>query len=202
MRDAVHYRAKKLRTQYDQSLAEHKILSRIIAGQHASFVIGHVDDSHYRTEIAVLSWGTLMVHGDIDTVVFQRCSYKHWRQVLNWLSGENYDYAEEKAVIGVSDPALARVVDPDVAKDHICYYRRHRYMEKETARAAWNHVENGEVMYARDRIYEDTEDAELIIGTCTAPRVFMAQAAITKLCRLLEAEEADGKFSYALGGDL
>lgn len=190
MRNARHHRAQRIRAMYDKSVKDHVILRRHIQDEsHASFVIGRPGESHYQSEIVVLSWGHLLVHGDVDAVIFGRCSYKGWRQVLGWMSGDNYDYAEEKASIGSTCSEMARSVDSDVAESDIVYWRRQKYIDQETARQALDLVKGGDTHLAQTLIYEKTGDFELSIATCTNCRVFMAQALITKLCELLDAED-------------
>lgn len=185
-------RAADLRRRYDNNLKDHVILSRHVADEgHASFAVGRPGDSAFMAEVALLSFGTVLVHGDVDTVIFARCSYKGWRQKLSWLADTNYDYAEEKAAIGSGCSGMARCVETAIAVSDIAYHRRQLDLDKETAREARDLCLDGDVHSANSLIYEKTGDFEICdLGQCTAPRVFMAQAVLSKLNALLIAEEA------------
>lgn len=186
-----HERALRLQKQYRGSMANHVILSRVIMNERqASFTIGRPRESSYTAEIVVLCWGHLLVHGDIDAVIFGVCSgYESWRDVLEWMARADYGYAEEKASIGSTCSAMARCFDDEVALSKICYWRRRGYIpDKEAARELWEHVQSGEWHEAQTALYGI--DFELRLDDVTHPRVFMAQAAITKLCELLAAEES------------
>ena len=185
-------RAAELRRLYEGDVKAHVIRSRHIADEeHATFVVGRpAGDSFFLAEVALLSFGTVLVHGDVDTVVFARCSYKSWRQKLSWLSDWNYDYAEEKAAIGSGKSSMARCIEPELAVSDIAYYRRQLYMDKATARAATDLCLDGDVESAKRLLYDRTGEAEICdLGSCTDPRVFSALAILAKLSELLRIEE-------------
>lgn len=146
--------------------------------------------SVYCAEVVTLRCGGLLVHGDVDTVCFSRCSYKHWRQVLSWMGDYNYGYAEEKAAIGGT--LDARVFDPAVARADILEYRRHKTLDNYAARELWDRSDDDSAQEFAGRVYDLTEDYELpgSIGWCTGSRVLMAQAALRRLLTLLGPEEA------------
>jgi hypothetical protein len=186
-----HERAVRRRADCDKAVAKHELLiEHVIDAGRAVFTIGRPGDSTYIAEIAVLSFGMVYVNGDVDAVVFGRCSYKTWRQRLGWLRGTNYDYAEEKASIGSTCSEMARGHDVDVARADVLYWRRQKELDRETAREAWDLLGDDEFHDAQRLLYQRTGDCELTIGTCTRSRVIMAQACITKLCELLDAREA------------
>ena len=112
-----HERALRLQKQYRGSMANHVILSRVLMTERqASFTIGRPGDSTYTAEIVVLRWGHLLVHGDVDAVIFGVCNgYESWRDVLDWMGRADYGYAEEKASIGSTCSAMARCFDDEVA---------------------------------------------------------------------------------------
>lgn len=186
-----HDRALQLQKMYRENMANHVILARSVMNEkQASFTIGKLGESFYVAEIVVLRWGHLLVHGDVDAVIFGTCNgYKSWRDVLDWMNRASYDYAEEKASIGSTCSQMARAFDAEVALWKICNWRRQGYIpDKESAREVWDLVQSGEWHEAQNRLW--SVDCELGLSTVTLPRVFMAQAAITKLCELLDAENA------------
>ena len=186
-----HARALHLKKMYRENMANHVILARSITNEkQASFTIGNPGESFYIAEIVVLRWGHLLVHGDVDAVIFGVCSgYKSWRDVLNWMNRADYGYAEEKASIGSTCSEMARGFDEEVALWKICDWRRHGYIpDKESAREVWDLIQSGDWHEAQNKLW--SMDFELGLATVTLPRVFMAQAAITRLCELLDAENA------------
>lgn len=184
-------RAAKLRAQYDSWISRHVILSRhVLDTGRAVFLVGQPDRSEYRAEIAMLGHGTVFVNGDVDAVVFGICSHKTWQGKLWWLCGTNYGYAEEKASIGSTCSKMARDYDPDIAGADVCDWRRHGYLNREDARAVYDLVHNDEIHDAQNELYRRTGDCELVLGEVTNCRVILAQALITKLCGLLEAEDS------------
>lgn len=186
-----HARALQLQKMYRENMANHVILARAIMNEkQASFTIGKPGESFYIAEVVVLRWGHILVHGDVDAVIFGTCSgYKSWRDVLDWMSRADYRYAEEKASIGSTCSQMARGFDEEVALWKICSWRRQGYIpDKESAREVWDLVQSGEWHEAQNRLW--SIDFELGLSTVTLPRVFMAQAAIKRLCELLDAEAA------------
>lgn len=186
-----HDRALRLQKICRDDMVNHVIAARSIMNEkQASFTISGPGDSTYCAEIVVLRWGHLLVHGDLDAVIFGVCSgYKSWRDVLNWMNRSDYGYAEEKASIGSTCSEMARCFDDEVALSKICQWRRQRYIaDRETARELWDHVQSGEWHEAQNMLYGI--DFELRLDTVTHPRVFRAIAAIKKLCELLDAEAA------------
>jgi hypothetical protein len=181
-----------LQAQYDRLMERHVIISRLIESPGlARFVVGRPGDSAYRAEVVVLCWGHLLVHGDVDTVVFGRCSYRGWRQIIAWLADTNYDYAEEKAAIGTGCQEMAREFEAEIAVGDVLWLRREKHLSAAAARTILGLVMNGDAHGARQMIYDETDDGELCdIGMCTAQRVFMAQAILRRLDALLLAEEA------------
>ena len=184
-----HERAMALRADYDRCMADHRIDSRhIIDAERAVFVIGRPESGMYRAEIAALAHGSVLVHGDIDTVLFSYCGYRGWRQKLGWLRDGCYTYAEEKAAIGTS-MYIAREFDEDIAITDLLSWRRHRDVSREVAREVLDIIRAGDYRRAQDTLYAETGDAELVFGKVTACRVLMAQAALSRLCTLLDQEE-------------
>ena len=186
-----HERALRLQKLCADSVANHVILARSIMNEkQASFTIGTPGDSTYTAEIVMLRWGHLLVHGDLDAVIFGVCSgYKSWRELLQWMNRADYGYAEEKASIGSTCSEMARCFDDEVALSKICEWRRQGYIaDRETARELWDHVQGGEWHEAQMMLYGI--DFELRLDTVTHPRVFRALAAVKKLCELLDAEAA------------
>ena len=178
-------RARILRASDDRELVNHVLLSKhVIDDSRAVFELGQPDSSTYYAEVACLRSG-VFVHGDVDSVIFERCSYKLWREKLSWMRGHNPDYAEEKASIGASNPAMAAVVDVDVAIGDILWWRREGTLGKDDTVDIYKLLTDGETYEAQQLLYARTGDGELRLGWCTAPRVLMAQAVITRLCELL-----------------
>jgi hypothetical protein len=140
-------------------------------------------------EIALLRFGQIVVHGDLDSVIFGHfhTQGKTWRDHLEWIAGSDWSYAEEKASIGGS---LARVDDEEVALSDLLDWRRHRYIDCRQARKIWKAIEADGVEHARWVAWEECSgglEAEDVgaLGRCTAPRVIAAQAAITRAHLLL-----------------
>jgi hypothetical protein len=180
-------RARSLRAYYDKSLERHELLSRAVVDEsRAMFEIGVPGDSAYYAEVCCVRAG-LFVHGDVDTVLFERCSYKTWQQKLAWMRGDNVDYAEEKASIGSGLSEMARVVDGDVAIGDLLYWRREGVIDKDDAADIYKLISDGDLHEAQAELYRKTGDFELRLGVCTSPRVIMGLAVVTTLCRLLAA---------------
>jgi hypothetical protein len=188
-------RASALRASDDRELVSHVLLSKhVIDDSRAVFEIGQPESSTFYAEVACLRSG-VFVHGDVESVIFERCSYKLWREKLSWMRGHNPDYAEEKAHIGASNAAMASVVDIDVAIGDLLWWRREGTLGKEDTVDVYSLLtRDGDVHEAQALLYERTGDAEMRLGWCTASRVIMAQAVITKLCSLL-AENGEEYFS-------
>jgi hypothetical protein len=186
-----HDRAAKIAQQYDGYLSKLQLADRHEGPTPAlaRFWLQEPGSSIYCAEVVTLRCGGLLVHGDVDTVCFSRCSYKHWRQVVSWMGNHNYTYAEEKASIGGTKDA--RVYEPSVALADVLYYRRHKILDADQAFELWENAdEDGPQDFAR-RVYDLTGDCELpgSIGWCTGSRVLMAQAALRRLLALLGPEE-------------
>lgn len=182
-------RELKLRRLYDKSLERHAITSRqIVSPEQALFTLRRPDTNNFCVQVCCLQWGTLMVHGDVETVLFSQCSYKTWEAKLGWMRGRNYDYAQEKVYIGTGCREMAYEFDPDVAQAQILRWRRDKSIDADTAREAQRLVGNGEHHEARAVV--GAADFELDLGSCVNSRVILALAVVTKLCELLDAEEA------------
>jgi hypothetical protein len=179
-----HALALKLRARYDENVAEHVIQSQhVIDASRAIFRVGKPGSPFYAAEVAALGFGTVYVNGDVDAVVFGTCSDRTWQEKLTWLAGDNYGYAEEKASIGSSCSEMARRHDPECAKADVLRWRRDKSLDADVAREAIEAIDNDDFYAAQHAIYRSTYERAL--HQCTAPRVLMAQALITKLCDLL-----------------
>ena len=135
-------------------------------------------------EVVVLRGGSLLVHGDCDTVVFS--SYyrpKHPRQVVEWIATCGWDYATQKASIGGS---IARVWDQDVVVESVCRWRRSKTITSEQARELVDLSEDSCSFFAKLHSFEYYDLTYEHFGMVTAPRVFAAQAVLRKLKSLLE----------------
>lgn len=134
-------------------------------------------------EIVVLRGGSLLVHGDCDTVVFS--SYhkpKHPRQVVEWIAKCGWDYATQKASIGSS---IARVWHRDVVVESVCHWRRSRLVTSEHARDLVETSGDSGLFFAKLHSFGYYELTYEHFGMVTAPRVFAAQAVLRKLSNLL-----------------
>jgi len=192
-------RLVKLRRMYDKDLAQHEITSRQIVGaERALFILRRPGESNFCAEVCCLAWGTLMVHGDVETAVFSRCSYTNWEAKLGWMRGHSYDYAQEKLSIGTGCRAMAYCFDEEVAQEQIVYWRRQKYIDADTAREAQLLVRNGEHHEARSVVA--SANFELDLGMTVDSRVVMALAVVTKLCELLDAEEAAARAERPIAG--
>lgn len=191
----MHYKSRlereaDLRNWFEKAHSESVLLKQdVIAPNRALYVIGRPKSSAYRTEIAVLSWGTLLVHGDIDTVVFANYfNAKNPREVIAWMANASSGHAREKASIG-SGGKIAQDVDLDIAVKDLLEIRRQGYISADCAREANAYLKNGDLEAAKRAIYEFSGDAELCdLGSVVDSRIFMAQAALQRLLFLLDTQ--------------
>lgn len=144
-------------------------------------------------EVVVLRGGSLLVHGDMDTVVFSNY-HRPWRarQVIAWMANKNsdYGYATGKAGLGGS---IAKCFDDEVAFSRVLEFRRRGTIDKGVARELTDLLRAGtDQREFSTRMYELTLDPELCsLGTVTDPRVFMALAVCQRLMDLLEVYDKD-----------
>lgn len=131
-------------------------------------------------EVVVLRGGSLLVHGDCDTVVFSSF-YKpsHPRQVVDWMATDNYGYAEEKASIGGSK---ARCWDDEVARAAVLSWRRERRITHVLAERLMDAISDSgphgfQIELYRNELYELGSD----VYEVTEGRVFGAQAVLRRL---------------------
>jgi hypothetical protein len=184
---SAHQRAKDLMAMYERdceplllkSVEEKGVLGRYLLMPPSGFLMW--------AEVVVLRAGCLLVHGDVDTVVFSNFyKPKTPRDVLEWMGSKDtcYTYAEEKASIGGS---IARCFDEYVALRRVLEYRRNGTLDREQARQLKELLDDGTSQQEfSTRMYELTRDPELCsLGTVTDQRVFMALAVIKRLLKLL-----------------
>lgn len=134
-------------------------------------------------EVVVLRGGSLLVHGDCDTVVFSNY-YKptHPRQVVEWIAASDWDYATEKASIGGS---IARVWDEDVVAESVCRWRRDKAITAEHERDLMDAIGTPGIFFSALHSFGYYDLTHQHFGMVTSPRVFAACAVLRKLKKLL-----------------
>ena len=211
---------KNTEKQAGEAFSNHTIRSR----EDGRWVIARCKDGEwsniYLAEIIVGVFGSLIVHGDIDAVIFGNYGKNSDPlQVVNWIAHSSIcGYLESKAIIGMTaqdSHSMVKRFDPDVAiweinghiKDRL-EERESEYSDKDETHdeeiAAWRkaiRAVKGGVHWevVRSQLYEDLEDAgysdvsEMIwdIGLVPSIRLYYAQAACRKLLELLESEDAE-----------
>ena len=184
---SAHQRAKDLMAMYERDCEPLLLKSVEEKGVLGRYFLMPPRGSLMWAEVVVLRAGCLLVHGDVDTVVFSNF-YKpqHPRDVLEWMGNKDtcYTYAEQKASIGGS---IARCFDEEVALRRVLEYRRNKTLDHEQARTLTELLKDGTDQHEfSDRMYELTRDPELCsLGTVTDQRVFMALAVLKRLLKLL-----------------
>lgn len=140
-------------------------------------------------EVVVLHAGHLLVHGDIDAVIFGRCGgYESARQVLYWMANAESSYAREKASIGSSNK-IATEWDAEVALWYVHEYGKEGILSDEQVGRLERELfqQNGQHEFVQ-ALNDETGDFELLgAGTVTAREVYNAQAALRRLVEELEA---------------
>ncbi len=98
-------RDKKLKAQAIEAFQEHVLHKE---DDRRWMIARHYEDgsfcNNFWAEIVVLADNSLLVHGDIDSCIFSRCSYNDPRRVLEWVgkhSSISY-YLRQKANIGLN----------------------------------------------------------------------------------------------------
>ena len=141
-------------------------------------------------EVVVLHHGHLLVHGDIDAIVFGICGgYTRARQVLYWMANAEPDYAGEKACIG-GGRKVAYEFEPEVAKWYVReWWMKRGDVDEEAGDLLIGAIEDGqhafiEQIYQTDGL-EPCDDANA--GEVVSRAVIAAQAALRALIRELEA---------------
>jgi hypothetical protein len=142
-------------------------------------------------EIVVLRNGHLLVHGDLDAVIFGWChGYSSPRGVLYWMTDAGPQYAAEKAHHG-SSGKIAEEWDAEVALGYVEGWLADERITEDEAETLRHSVIDGsqqeflEAVCGCKRL--DCEDYEA--GTVTAPQVFNAQAVLRRLVAELEARD-------------
>lgn len=189
-------RNEQLRSQAIREFADHRLLGECYweEGRGARWLIGKPTRVEFRSEIFAGSFGSLLVHGDIDT-----CRFAHygdhgdvWNRLL-WMADctDLGYYVRQKASIGMAGSAEA--YDEDVALYDL---RRARLERTEDGRAcdeliglltdAEKHVDEKHelrgFLSSNDRGWDLWK---LEIGRILAPRVVFAHAALVRTAGLL-----------------
>lgn len=143
-------------------------------------------------EIVVLQGGSVLVHGDCDTVIFS--SYyrpTHPRQVIDWIATSDCDYAEQKAAIGGSQ---SRIWSEELVTERVLQWRREKLVTAAQARQLVEVLKDGgqESFLTELHSFGHHELTSHHFGMVPAPRVFSAQAALRKLKKLLLTSRASG----------
>jgi hypothetical protein len=150
-------------------------------------------DSCYATEVICLWNRALFVGGDIDVVVFAY-GPTEYEQRLRWIGRQHgsTSYLREKAMIGTGKGVVLEWNDDCAASD------LQEALEDEDLELTEN--EQLDIQSAKDRVGDgehavweelsprswDTMEYFQDLGEVISPRVFYAQAAVEKLCELLE----------------
>lgn len=192
-----------------RSFARHQILRYTPGpGFEGSWLVGEPHCSIFRAQVIVTYDCSIIVHGDIDVVCFQRYHggpNTSPAEVIAWMATSSIDYVTEKANIGTGRE-VTEDYDAGVALDNVLWHIREA--EKEAAPdeddengnldeyavrdlALWNSVkerlEDGDSKEEiRQYIYDETHDADLTnIGEVTSARVIWAWMMVRKLHELL-----------------
>lgn len=161
--------------------------------------------SQYACELVVLWGGSILVHGDIDTVMWSRYSDDRYpREVLRWMGrhAKVDGYCVQKAVAG-SGHSLIEVFDPiafeaDLAEKladelEVCAEGSEdpdvseRVTALRDAIVDFTHY-NSDPQTVRCDLQSAGFEGEMLwpLGIVTGARVYFAHAALRRLCALLE----------------
>lgn len=179
------------------------------------WVIQRPKRSEFWAEIMKLEGGKLLIHGDIDPVIFAYYSGGEDNSpeaVLQWVANmwDSPSYAQQKASIGSSSRAYTTDYDPQIAASDI-QFLIDQYVEEFTAeeggletkedeeipepevitglKALFEQVDTLSAVEMWNEIYEVTGDVESsAVGDCIAPRVVYAVAAVRRLVELRKEE--------------
>jgi len=192
---------KQLIAKADSAFEHHTVVET--NGDGDRWYMHRQDDGHFWVEIVALRSGAIMVHGDISSTVFARCSYTDPRSMIAWMGGQYSDYVLEKATIGTGRE-VTHTFRRDVAIDDFEELKE-TYMddasepyspEIEAAFSdaieclrhnndSWDSIVGD--LYMADA---DIEGEDLAgVGYVVAPRVIYANAALRRLNHLLEAKD-------------
>jgi hypothetical protein len=159
--------------------------------------------AQYCAEIAALHWGTLLVHGDIETVVFTGGSHRAPLDLVRWVGGRgeptDYCYLAQKAQRGMgagTDALDTEVARGDVLAEIACVRDAGATGEQlEPYDDALRALDDGEhIEVVRHNLWRDGDDVDTEflarLGRVIDPRVFYAHAACARLVALLDARAA------------
>lgn len=181
----------KMRLRAKQTYANHVLRSR---GEDRWLLQRQRKDggwtSEFATEIIALYNSSLYVGGDIDVVVF---SYgpKDVQSRLRWLVDSGVDYLTQKAAIGMGGREKVTEYDSVQARRdlrEISEYEEWEPQDQEDILDCLDNVENREyVLRNLPHACWDLGIGDLGMVTCT--EVFYAQAALARLCEILDVEK-------------
>lgn len=213
MKLPVGYRAKReasIAANAERAFAKHEIReagvrSWLVAQRHPKGGW----DSAFAVEILALRFGAILVHGDVEYVIWSSCRDSSTpRAILGWMGDHDGvdSYVVQKARIGTGD-ALIQTYDPDALeedlRDMIADVEREKgdggdpiALGRETD--ALNDALDIYRDEARDAVvqalYNAGIDGERLagMGMVTDARLFFAHAALRRLCALLPIDTARG----------
>jgi hypothetical protein len=179
-----------------EAFANHKIVSESDRRWSLRREIDGKTRSEFWTEIVVLDGGSMLVHGDIEHVIFSRYTdTKDPLDVLRWI-GECTDfgwYVTQKATIGTGHE-LIEVIDDAAFRDDLKRIAKEDRGAVIEIRDALRKLDYGEhpKMVLHDLCVSGKVDTESLVGVgkVTDARVYFAHAATKRLCELLVKREA------------
>jgi len=166
-----------------QSLRRHQVMH----AESWGWVCANPNSSAYHCRVIAMA-PTLIVHGDVDLVAFDRCSGATDNiGVLSWIANASIDYAGEKASIGMG----MHMKSYDAACALHEAYQRRRDTESTQERDLWTKVASMITKGALQQevqqfVYDETHDPNLAaVGEVVSERVIWAWLICKRLYKLL-----------------
>lgn len=177
-----------VRKMADESFREHVLMM----SRDGWCYIKAPDSGFYATEIRLLGWHRVIVHGDIEPTIIA-CPYAHLRPACGWVGQSNARYIAGKVAEGERRPNAGYTLDTDQALRDLAALRDEEdcdWTERdlEAIESAEVYARNGDVMMAQRSIVEGIRDGWEIagdLGRIVAPRIHYAQAAAARAWELL-----------------
>lgn len=173
---------------------------RIVTAEPRRWLLKGNHGITFWVEIVVLSNSKLLVHGDIDAVIFAYGGKSYTpAQLVQWIGSSNLAYAKEKASIGIGHQVVEEV-DTDLAIWELCqliddaveYEDKSLISNRHHIEAAIERLQHGEnVDVVAFDLYDEGIDPELVgsLGRIVSARVVYAHAAVKKLDFLLRKQD-------------
>lgn len=179
----------QIRADAEQVYANHVLYS---SGEDRWLLRRQRDDgsytSEFSTEIVALYNSSLYVGGDIDVVVF---SYgpKDVQSRLRWLIDAGPGYLSQKASIGMGGRDLVMEYNEEIALRELRDLLKEEHWSDDERFWLEGCIENvSDQQYVEHNLPHEAWELLDTLGMVTQRKVFYAQAALARLCELLDVQ--------------